>query len=223
MRLFLIGGLLGALWSNAGAQAPGLPVINSGSTRGFTIGGMAGFGNRGAGSGAAFGLNGTYGFRRVAVGGFVSGLSGSTVADATFFSGGATLAVKVAGGPLVPVAVNLHTGAAYSAPGLTLIGGGVQTRKTWHVPLGLGLSWTIAQPVVAIKPWIAPRADWRRVSTTVGQQSSSGSETDFGLSGGVNFGFLNGLGIDVAFDRVFAAGTGSKPTILGVGLSYSLK
>lgn len=206
----------------AAAQAPGLPVINSGVSRGATIGAQIGFGNDGAGGGTAYGVQVGYGFRRLAVAAFGSGLANSDLRAATSYAGGASLAYRVLGGPLVPVSVNFHAGASYSAPRFGPAGGGGFTAKTWHVPIGLGLSWTFPQPVVAIKPWLSPRADVRR-TTTAGPNSFSGTDTAFGLSGGIAFGFLNGLGIDVAFDRVFSQGTGSKPTVIGVGLSYSLK
>jgi hypothetical protein len=221
-RLFGAVALIVVTAVSAGAQAPGLPVINSGPSRGFTLAGMAGFGNDGAGSGTAVGVSGTYGMRRLAVGGFVSTVSGSA-ADGSYQAAGATLAVKVLGGPLVPISLNLHTGVGYSAPGYSLPGGsGVITNKTWQVPVGLGIAWVFPQPVVALKPWLAPRADVVRVS---GSGSGGGSRTDtnFALSGGVNLGFLNGLGVDVAFDRVFSSGVGPTPLILGVGLSYSFK
>lgn len=224
-RLFGAVALMVVAAVSAVAQAPGLPVINSGPARGITLGGLAGFGNDGAGSGTAVGVSGSYGRRRITVGGFLSSVSGSNLADASYLAGGATLAVKVLGGPLVPVSLNLHTGVGYSAPGFSLTGGsGVTRNKTWHVPVGLGIAWVFPRPVVALKPWLAPRADVVRMSGVgAGGASGSRTETDFGLSGGVNFGFLNGLGIDVAFDRVFSRATGSQPTILGVGLSYSFK
>jgi len=212
----------------AAAQAPGLPVINSGVARGFTLATMAGFGNAAAGSGTALGVSGTAGFRRIAVGGFVSRLEGSTLDEGSFLTAGGHLTMKVAGGPLVPVAVNLQLGAGYYAPGYQPAG---VATKTWRAPIGLGISWTIAQPVVALKPWIAPRADLRRVTgpDPLADPVPGGpiptltsTETDFGLSGGIAFGFLNGLGIDVAFDRVFG-GMGSKPTTVGLGVSFNFR
>jgi hypothetical protein len=220
-RLFGAVALIVVTAVSAVAQAPGLPVINSGPARGFTLAGMAGFGNDGAGSGTAVGASGAYGMRRFAVGGFVSTVSGSTAADGAYQAAGATLAVKVLGGPLVPISLNLHTGVGYSAPRYSPTGGsGAIKNKTWQVPVSLGIAWVFPQPVVALKPWLAPRADVVRVS---GSGAGSRTDTNFALSGGVNFGFLNGLGIDVAFDRVFSSGLGSKPLILGLGLSYSFK
>lgn len=222
-RLFGAVALIVVTAGPAVAQAPGLPVINSGPSRGFTLAGMAGFGNDGAGSGTAVAVSGAVGMRRLAVGGFVSTVSGVTGAGGSYQAAGATLGVKVLGGPLVPISLNLHTGVGYSAPEFALPGGASPFKqKTWHVPVGLGISWVFPQPVVALKPWLAPRADVVRVS---GYPSGPESRTDtnFALSGGVNLGFLNGLGIDIAFDRVFSGGVGPEPLIVGLGLSYSFK
>lgn len=208
---------VGALWAATApvqAQAPGLPVVNAGVSKGLTLGGMVGFPNDAAGGGTAFMMTGMIGFRRVALGGFVSSQKISGLPDRSY-AGGGNVVVKVAGGPLVPISINLMGGFAYSEVALT------PRLKAWHVPVGLGIAWTIPRPVVALKPWIAPRLDYRRNSGG-GLGSVVSAATDFGLSGGVTFGFLNGLGIDVAFDRIFSD-VAPKPTTLGVGLSYSLK
>ena len=196
------------------AQAPGLPVINAGPARGVTVAGMVGFGNQAAGDATTFGVTGTLGFRRVAVSGFVARAGGTNLSDNAVTSGGGAVAIKLLGGPLVPVSVNLQAGAAYLAPG---------EATMWRVPVGIGISWTIPQPVVAIKPWVAPRLDYSRVTAPVAGQPdrATSTDTDFGLSGGVTFGFLNGVALDVAADRVFA-GAG-KPTTIGLGLSFNFR
>lgn len=221
-RWMMIGALV-ARSAAAAAQAPGLPVMNGGVARGFTLAAMAGFPNAGSGGGTAFGVSGLLGMRRVAIGGFVSEQSGSTLDDATFFAGGGSLVIKLAGGPLVPVSINLLAGAAYSSPKLGLTGSGSYGAKTWHVPVGLGISWTIAQPVVAIKPWLSPRLDYTRVRISAPSGGVSRSDSNFGLSGGITFGFLNGFGIDLAVDRVFDGSAVSKPSTVGLGVSYTIK
>ena len=188
-----------------------MPVMNFGFSRGFTLGSMVGFNNAAAGDGTGFLLSATAGFRRIALSGFVSGLSGSAPGAKTLVAKGGTLAVKLAGGPLVPVGITLLTGAGYYAPG--------SGPTTWRVPVGLGISWTIPQPVVALKLWASPRLDYARVRGPV--RTTTG--TDFGLSGGVNLGFLNGLSLDVAVDRRFSSGPGAKPTSFGLGASYHFK
>ena len=204
------------------AQAPGVPVMNFGFSRGFTVGSMVGFSNAAAGDGTGFVVALTGGFRRIALGGFVSGLSGSALSQETVVARGATVAIKLAGGPLVPVGITFQTGAGYYAP--------ASSRTTsWHVPIGVGISWTIPQPVVALKLWAAPRLDYSRVRgpDPLADPAPGGSGqlrtttgSDFGLSGGVNLGFLNGFGLDVAVDRLFTNVTGAKPASLGLGASY---
>ena len=198
-----VGLFLGA--TPIAAQAPGVPIVNAGFSRGFTLGSMVGFNNASAGDGTGFMVSGTVGFRRIAVGGFVSGLTGSMLSSETRVAGGATVAVKLAGGPLVPVAITLLTGAGYYSVDRSL-------TTSWRVPVGLGISWTIPQPVVALKLWASPRLDYARVRGS-----------DFGLSGGVNLGFLNGFGIDLAVDRLFASEPSSKPASFGLGASYHFK
>lgn len=212
----------------AAAQAPALPVVNAGNPRGFTIGAMVASANEAAGNGTGFQVGATAGFRRFSVGAFASTVDGSSIADANYRTGGATLGLKLLGGPLVPLAVNLQVGAAYSAFNQS---GEDDSHKLWHVPAGLGISWTIPQPVVALKPWIAPRLDYTRLTTPdpLADPLPGGSvptvtesDSNFGLSAGISFGFLNGLAIDVAVDRVFGP-LKQKPTTFGVGLSYTIK
>ncbi|MGE0440084.1 MAG: hypothetical protein AB7L66_23015 [Gemmatimonadales bacterium] len=205
------------------AQAPGIPVANAGAARGLTVGGMVAFPNAAAGDGRALGATGAIGFRRVALVGQVTRVTDVPADEDGYYGAGGALVLKVAGGPLVPVAVYLLAGAGYAA-----IGTGVNEADQLHVPVSLGISWTIPQPVVALKPWVAPRIDHRRysVSPLLAKAGAGGLDyttTDFGLSGGLTLGFLNGIGIDLAFDRVFSDGPGSKPTIFGVGLSWNLR
>jgi hypothetical protein len=219
ITLGLIGSVLapGAL----AAQAPGLPVMNSGATRGVTVAALVGFPNDAAGGGTALQAGVTLGARRVAVGGFLARIGSPDGSADDVYSGGAAVTLKVLGGPLVPVAVNLQAGAAYAAQP---IGTGGDKAKTWRVPVGLGISWTIPQPVVAIKPWIAPRLDYSRTDLPSGSLAlGEGSRTDFGLSGGISFGFLNGLALDLAVDRVFRDGVGAKPLTFGAGVSFTFR
>ena len=201
------------------AQAPGIPVVNAGVARGFTATAMAGFPNDAAGDGTALLAGVSFGARRASVGAFLSRVD---IGGDDVNSGGGNVTVKVLGGPLVPVAVNLQAGVAYYsiALGSSSTAGKV---KNWHVPVGVGISWTIPRPVVALKPWIAPRLDYTRSDAPSGSLILvDGSETDFGLSGGLSFGFLNGLSVDLAVDRVFTDAA-KKPTTFGVGVSFTFK
>lgn len=202
------------------AQAPSLPVVNAGVPRGFTVGGMVGFANDAADGGTGLGVSGAYGFRRLGFGVFASQVTGANNV-ANFKSAGASVTAKILGGPLVPVSVNLQAGVGYSRQVLV---DPTQERSTnWHVPVGLGISWTIPRPVVALRPWIAPRLDMNRFSNPDDPAAGATTETNFGLSGGITLGLINGIGIDLAFDRVFQKGATSKPTVFGAGLHYTFK
>jgi hypothetical protein len=213
--------LSGLLTAPLAAQAPGLPVMNSGLLRGVTLAGMAGFPNSVAGNGTPLAASLTIGARRVGVQGFVSRMKQGTGTGQ--YSGGGNLIIKLAGGPLVPVSINLQGGAAYTRqqvqPGQS--GAASGTVNTIHAPVGLSLAWTIARPVVAIKPWVAPRLDLTRVDSN--GLVTDGTTSDFGLSGGLSFGFLNGINLDVAVDRVFTKGLAVKPTTVGAGVSFTIK
>ena len=85
------------------------------------------------------------------------------------------------------------------------------------MPVGVGVMLTIPTPGMAIKPWVAPRYDYSRVSAG----GSSTSATEFGLGLGLDLAFLNGLGVRAAYDAVFADGT--TLSTIGVGVTYALR
>ena len=211
----------------ATAQAPGVPVINAGVAKGVTLGAMVGIPKQAGGKGTAGVLSLSLGAPRIGVTGFVSSRWNPGTAADDYTAVGASLNWKVFGGPLVPVAAQLQIGAAYFAPtpppgnAFTTGSPGYDDRdRIWHLPVGLGISWTIARPVVALKPWIAPRLDLNHTDPAGG--FSGGTSGEFGLSGGLSLGFLNGLSVDLAYDRVFADAV-SKPATFGLGLSYRFR
>ena len=97
-------------------------------------------------------------------------------------------------------------------------GSGTTAVKTWHFPIGLGIGITIPNPALAIKPWIAPRIDLTH--TTVGSGSGD-SDSNFGVSAGVELNFLTGFGVHAAYDRVFASG--DDPGIFEIGAHYGFR
>lgn len=197
----------------AAAQVRGIPVYNNGIPTGVAIYGDVGFPNRDAGKGTAFGVSGRAGF----------GPFGATAMLATFnpegagdnnVSVGATLNYKIFGGPLIPLSVTLQGGIGYSKPDVGLLPG---DEDELRFPIGLGFALTIPNPALAIQPWLAPRVDVIRVSGG----GLSDTETNFGLSGGVELNLLNGLGVHAAYDRVFA--DGGDPGIFGFGAHYAFR
>lgn len=201
----------------ASAQAAGLPVINSGIVSGIGLALDAGIPNDAAGGGWAAGATVKAGFGVLGLTGTISRLDPSE-ADAVW-SGGATANMKVFGGPLIPIAVTLQGGAGYVSQDFGCLPGDPNCDITqWHFPVGLGLSFTIPNPALAIKPWIAPRVDVLRTTT-----GDSEAETDagFGVSGGVELNLLNGMGFHVAYD--WSKHDDLKPGIFAAGFHYTFR
>lgn len=199
------------------AQAAGLPVVNSGIVSGIGLALDAGIPNDAAGGGWATGATVKAGFGVVGLTGTVSRLDPSD-GDAVW-SGAATANMKVFGGPLIPIAVTLQAGAGYSAPKFSCLSVTPDCDiKQWHFPAGLGISFTIPNPALAIKPWIAPRVDVLHASV-----EGEGSDTDVGVgvSGGVEFNLLNGMGFQVAYD--WSKHDDVKPGIFAAGFHYTFR
>jgi opacity protein-like surface antigen len=201
----------------ASAQAAGLPVVNSGIVNGIGIALDAGIPNDAAGGGWATGATVKAGFGVLGVSGTVSRFDPEGT-DAVW-SGGATANMKVFGGPLIPMAVTLQGGAGYVSKDFGCLPGDTDCDITqWHFPVGLGVSFTIPNPALAIKPWIAPRVDVLRTSIGDGD-----SETDagIGVSGGVELNLLNGMGFHVAYD--WSKHDDIKPGIFAAGFHYTFR
>jgi hypothetical protein len=195
----------------AAAQVRGIPVYNSGVPRGIGVYGDVGFANDEAGGGTGYGVTGKAGFGPLGAAAQIS-TSKPDGGDSDISLGG-SLNYRLFGGPLVPLAVTLQAGAGYVKVDGAL--DGPPDVTTWHFPIGVGFTLTIPNPVLAIKPWLAPRVDI--VRTSAGNQSDT--NTNFGLSGGLEFNFLNGFGLHAAYDAVFA--DGATPGTFGLGAHYT--
>lgn len=199
----------------AAAQVRGIPVYNNGVPRGIGIYGDVGFPNDEAGGGTAYGVTGRAGFGLLGVTGMLStynpdGPAGSDV------SVGATANYRLFGGPLVPLAVSLQAGVGYAKPETGLLPDDEVTQ--WRFPVGVGFQLTIPNPALAIQPWLAPRLDIVRTSPDGGDART---DTEFGLSGGIELNLLNGLGVHAAYDAIFA--DGGTPGVFGVGAHYNFR
>ena len=206
---------------SAQAQVRGIPVYNSGIATGIALYADVGFPNTEAGKGTGLAISGRAGF----------GPLGATAMLSTFnpdgppgseLSVGATLNYKMFGGPLIPVSVTLQGGIGYAKPDAGLLpapppGSGGQDITELRFPVGIGLALTIPNPALAIKPWIAPRIDIVRSSG--GGQSNT--DSNFGLSGGLELNLLSGLGVQAAYDRVFI--DGGDPSVFGLGAHYTFR
>jgi hypothetical protein len=201
----------------AAAQVRGIPVYNSGVPRGLGLYGDVGFANDEAGAGTGYGLTGKAGFGPLGVTALIS-TSKPDGGDSDISLGG-TLNYRAFGGPLVPLAVTLQAGAGYvKVSGINDLGPVPPDVTTWHFPIGVGFTLTIPNPVLAIRPWLAPRLDIVRTSPEGGDGQT---DTNFGLSGGLEANFLNGFGLHAAYDVVFA--DGAKPGVFGLGAHYTFR
>ena len=205
--------VLGA--ATARAQNPGLPVYNIGVPRGIGLYGDVAFPNDALGKGVAYGVTGRAGFGLFGATATLSALDpeGSAGADVSV---GGTLNYRLFGGPLVPLTVTLQGGVSYAKPGEGVLPGGDVTA--YRFPVGIGFALVIPNPVLAIRPWLAPRVDIDDRKT----DAASNTETSFGLSGGLEFNFLNGFGLQAAYDRVFASDV-ADPATFGIGAHYAFR
>ncbi|HEX3236498.1 MAG TPA: hypothetical protein VHR41_20065 [Gemmatimonadales bacterium] len=199
--------------SPAWAQVLGIPVYNSGIARGIGLYGDVGFPNADAGKGTALALTGRAGFGLLGVTAIVSTFNPDGPAGSVT-SVGATGNFRVFGGPLVPLSVTLQGGVGYAKPDGLLPSDEVSVL---HFPVGVGFALTIPNPVLAIKPWLAPRVDVTRTKLN----GASDTETKFALSGGLEFNLLSGLGLQAAYD--YRTGGSSHPGVFGLGAHYTFR
>lgn len=232
MRYWMLPVVLGAMvvgmLTPVHAQLNSLPVIVSpkGGT-GFTLAADYGRGlNAESGKNTAVGVQGSLGF-----GAFSAGVGLGIVNPQvppgdreTEFQYMGTAALRIFGGPLVPVAVNIHGGVGVLSTDVSA----TQDRREIKIPVGVGIALNIPATAFSFEPWVAPRYTIVRVS----QSGASDSQSGFGLSAGIALGFANGLGIRAAVDWVdLDAATliapadipGIQPAVFGVGLSYTFR
>jgi hypothetical protein len=213
MRL-LIAALCFVVASPVLAQVRAIPVYNSGVPRGIGIYADAGFPNDEAGGGTGLALTGRAGFGLLGATAIVSSFNPDGPGDSNL-SVGATANYRIFGGPLVPFSVTLQGGVGSAKPDAGLLPNGDVTE--WRFPIGVGFALTIPNPALAIRPWLAPRVDILRQSVA----GESNTETEFGLSGGLELNLLNGLGVHAAYDAIFT-GNGT-PGVFGAGLHYNFR
>jgi opacity protein-like surface antigen len=203
-RTMLALGLVAVTAASASAQVLGIPVVNNGAASGINIGADVGMPNADYGSGTAIGGRASVGLGFFGVGVALSHYSPK--GESGLWSEGANATLRLIGGPLVPFRITLQAGAGrWSVEGADYL----------HVPVSIGFSGTIPNPAFAIKPWIAPRIDYLRGSFG----GNSSSSTNFGISGGIDLSFLNGLTVRAAYDRV--NDSGAHPSIFSLGLGFA--
>lgn len=130
-----------------------------------------------------------------------------------------TAAIRVIGGGVMPLAVNIQAG--YGRVELA------QDSAEVNIPISIGVGFSPPLPGFSFELWAAPRYSIRDVK--IGDLSIS--QNGFGVSAGVHVGFSMGLGVHGALDwEYLPEQTGSvfdipstKPAVFGVGVSYNFK
>ena len=201
--------------SPARAQNPGLPVYNFGVPRGIAVYGDLGFPNDAAGSGTVYGVTGRAGLGKFGVTATLSSLNQDGPGGGDVSVGG-TLNYRLLGGPLVPLTVTAQAGVSYFKPGEGFLPD--EETSAYHFPIGIGFALVIPNPALSIHPWLAPRVDVAYAKAG----GRSDTQTNFGLSGGIELNMLNGFGVHAAYDRVFASDV-ADPGTFGVGVHYGFR
>lgn len=207
MRAAGLGAALVLAAAPAAAQVPGLPVFNSGVTRGVMAAVDVGFANDDAGGGNTFAGTVSWGMSRLMLSGTIASRNPDG-GDAAVALGG-TGNLHLVGGPLSPLSVTLQVGVAGWSQDV-----GTEDVSFLHVPVGIGVGLVIPSPAVSLKPWIAPRLDLAKADLL----PEDDWESNFGLSAGLDVALIGGYGLRAAYDRVFA--DGAEPSTFSIGVNY---
>lgn len=183
--------------------------------------------NAESGKNTAVAFRTALGFGPVTIGGSVGMVNpdqGGTVGRKTQTQYMGNFALRLFGGGLLPVSVSFQGGAG------VLDISDIST-KIVTVPVGLGIGFSIPTPGFSFDPWIAGRYTLVRNEVA----SLKGNQNSFGISAGLNFNFLMGLGFHVAGDwqknplKIVTSGPSTltvpetKPFVLGIGLNYTFR
>lgn len=207
-RAFLVlGCLIVAVLGNPGqacAQLVGMPVWNSPkSGTGLTIAGDVGLPDSAGGKGTTYAGRAVLGLSALTLSATV-GVRNPEGAGANVTEYGGTAALRLIGGSLIPVSVNLQGGGArFTTAGI----------RTTRGTLAVGFAIDVPTPGVSIEPWVAPGLRVTHASGT--------TDTKFGVAGGLTIGF-GMLGLHAAMDYESRPG-GGHTTTLGIGAHLAIR
>jgi predicted porin len=207
-RSLFVLGLAALVARPAAGQWLGSPMWNSpkGGT-GVTISADYGKPNTEYGKGNAWGGRASLGLGTLTLtAGVTSWKPDSALESITTYGGNA--AVRVIGGSLLPIAVNLQVGAARSN---TSDLGDPETIVTGAV----GLAVTLPTPGVSIEPYVSPGIRYRNYGT------GNGHDTDFGFVVGANISF-GMFGLHAAYDHEKVQTGGQTGSVFGIGAHVGL-
>ena len=195
---------VGLVVAPAAAQLNSIPVyFNPKGGTGFTLAGDFGKGvNTQSGKNTAFGVRASVGGGPFSIGAGVGTVSLAGQSEVQYMG---NAALRIVGGPLIPVSVAVQAGVGYLKVG---------SVKTLNVPIGVGIGLSVPTPGFSFDPWIAPRVTINAVEFLGTTVTNSG----VGVSGGVNLAFVMGLGLHLGFDWTKVGG--STPLIIGAGVHY---
>jgi hypothetical protein len=188
------------------AQLPGMPLWDSprGGT-GLLVAGDVGLPDSTGGKGSTIAGRVALGFDALTL----SASAGARAPDGgpNTTEAGGTVAYRLIGGSLIPVAVNVQGGIAG-------VHGAGQTERRYTAAIGFSVD--VPVPGVTLEPWVAP-------GLRSGAASVSGWSTnaDFGVAGGVTIG-LGLVGIHAAVDYETLPG-GAHTTTLGLGAELNFR
>ena len=195
---------VGLVVAPAAAQLNSIPVyFNPKGGTGFTLAGDFGKGvNTQSGKNTAFGVRASVGGGPFSIGAGVGTVSLAGQSEVQYMG---NAALRIVGGPLIPVSVAVQAGVGYLKVG---------SVKTLNVPIGVGIGLSVPTHGFSFDPWIAPRVTINAVEFLGTTVTNSG----VGVSGGVNLAFVMGLGLHLGFDWTKVGG--ATPLIIGAGVHY---
>lgn len=240
MKRFVVVTLIGLgatiVAQPAGAQIQGMPVyFNPKGGVGLTVSADVGrvVSNRVGGIASAqkpfaFGGSARLGLPFISIGAAAAVYDPKVTTQGNEVQYAGTAALKIFGGPLIPLSVSLQAGV-----GSLKVGSGTGATNNLNIPIGVGVSLNVPTPGASITPWVAGRVHLNSVSTTSGVSRVSGLQVGYGASGGLSIGTAAGLGFHAALDwSTFAARPASailsqrvktQRLTVGGGVHYTIK
>ncbi len=206
MLAFAAAGMAPSAWG----QLAGMPVWNSPKAgTGLSLAADLGFPDSTGGKGATYAGRVELGVQTLTFG-VTAGVRNPKGSAPNVTEYGGTASVRVVGGSLIPVAVNVQGGMSGFK-----VSGVASTRFTAAV----GLSIDVPAPSVSIEPWVAPGV---RVNHTGASGAiPSSTNTNFGVAGGFNLGFgMYGLHAALDYEKIKGGG---HTTTFGLGAHLGVR
>lgn len=204
----LLGTVLAASPPSVAAQWQGMPIWNNpkGGT-GITIDGDVGFPNTDAQKGTAYGARAELGLTNLAfTAGVASWKPDGASSSTTTWAGVGQL--RVIGGSLMPVALNIQAGAGTASEISS-----VALPKTTNMFVGAGVSVNLPTPGLNIEPYLSVSNRWHT-------PSGGSTESNIGWVLGANVGF-GMFGVHLAYDSE-KLDSGATAGVFGIGAHLAL-